>query len=290
MSTPTAEKTAANPPDGPIVAVHVAEDVPADVAASIRDLVDSLGEPIQQWSDDPDVGALVIRSTADFSRVVARGLEAPRPLFTKLPKRKRRVVLQSVATIVETLTETAFLEDIEVNDLAARARVASDTFRLIAKASPDRFEALSDAIAPIVELDPAETSDEDAEAAGRLLVRQLHERVARDSYAVRELAELGLSRQRLGQLRKADRLFAVELPYKRSLLYPRWQFDDAFRPRPEMPELIAAAKAAKLEPIAFHALMTNIEAGDGVSPVDMLKSGQRDVVLSIIAAADEQGA
>jgi hypothetical protein len=243
--------------------------------------------------DEPVVVRLAdgIELRIDFSSgALSRGLEARGSRYTALPKRQRQVVMQSMADVAGTLAETACLGHIEVKDLAARARVASDTFRLIAKASPDKFEALSDAIAPIVELDPAQTSDEDAAAAGRLLVRQLHERIVRQSYSVGELRDLGVQRQRLAQLRKEGRLVGIDLPYKRGLLYPRWQFDASFRPRPEMPELIATAKGAELDPIEFHVLMTNVEAGDGVAPVDLLDSGQHDLVLAIIAAANGHGA
>lgn len=273
---------------------EIAEDVnpkvPPVVTGPIKDLAETLGRTNELWSEDPAIGAHIVQNTAAFTDVVTKGLETPSDVYAKLSKRHRAVVLNSIADIAGTLAEAAFLEDIEVKDLAARAQVASDTFRLITKASPDQLEALSDAIAPIVELDPAQTSDEDAEAAGRVLIRQLHERLVRQSYSVRELAELGPSRQRLSQLRKEGRLFALHLPYKRSLLYPRWQFDGDLRPRPEMPELIAAATAAGLEPVDFQVLMTNVEAGDGTTPVELLDNGRHDVVLRIIAAANAHGA
>lgn len=300
MSADRSEKPPPDAPDGPIVVrladggeIRIDLDVRGDVHPAVPTALTAtfkqLAESVGRWEDDPRLGVKVMQSTADFGDLIVRGLDRPRAHYEKLPKRRRHVVMMSVADIAETLAEAALLENIEVKDLADRARVASDTFRLITKASPDQFEALSDAIAPIVELDPAETSDEDAEAAGRLLMRQLQERIIRQSYSVRELAELGLSRQRLNQLRKDERLFAIQLPYRRSFLYPRWQFDRTFKPKPEMPELIAAAQAAGLEPIDLHVLMTNVEAGDGVSPVELLDNGQHELVMNIIGAANAHG-
>ncbi len=98
-----------------------------------------------------------------------------------------------------------------------------------------------------------------------------------------------MSRQRLKQLRDQDQLFAIEVPFFKGMLYPRWQFELATgKPRQIMPELIKAGRAAGMDAIAFHQTMLSTAAGGGdLSPVDLLEAGEEEAVLRILQAEDE---
>jgi hypothetical protein len=123
-----------------------------------------------------------------------------------------------------------------------------------------------------------------AEARSRIRLEALYRKLIRDSFSVKELGVFRLSRQRLQQLRKDDRLFAVQVPNQKGLLHPRWQFDDANRPRIEMPDLIAAARDGGLDAIGFHQLMVNPEATEDGALVDLLDLGRVQDVLEILRA------
>ena len=68
--------------------------------------------------------------------------------------------------------------------------------------------------------------------------------------------QLGVSRQRLNQLRQEGRLLGVKLPMHREFLYPRWQFGKGARVLPIVPKLIAVAREAGLDGLDLHLLMT----------------------------------
>lgn len=101
---------------------------------------------------------------------------------------------------------------------------------------------------------------------------------------------LGVSRQRLGQLRKEKRLLGLKLPIHREVHYPLWQFGGDGRPLDEMRRLIEAAEHAGLGAVALDALMTNPEAVDagGATAAELLRaadSDAREYVLGVVEAA-----
>jgi hypothetical protein len=107
-----------------------------------------------------------------------------------------------------------------------------------------------------------------------------------------ELQErLGVSRQRLGQLRKEKKLLGLRLPIRREVYYPLWQFDGEGKPLGSMPHLIEAAQEAGVGALALDALMTNpesLDAGDGETPAGLLRSGDpaaEEYILGLVRAA-----
>ena len=108
--------------------------------------------------------------------------------------------------------------------------------------------------------------------------------------------QLGVSRQRLGQLRKEKKLLGVRLPIHREVHYPLWQFGEDGRPLGVMPRLIEAAEDAGMGALALDALMTNpaaMDAGDGEASADLLRSGDpvaEEYVLGVVRAALSGGA
>jgi hypothetical protein len=110
-----------------------------------------------------------------------------------------------------------------------------------------------------------------------------------------ELRErFGVSRQRLGQLRKEKKLLGLGLPIRREVYYPLWQFDGEGKPLGIMPRLIEAAEEAGVSALALDALMTNPEAVDtsGETPAELLRSGDptaQEYVLGLVRAAFSGG-
>lgn len=109
---------------------------------------------------------------------------------------------------------------------------------------------------------------------------------------------LGVSRQRLGQLRKEKKLLGLRLPIHREVYYPLWQFGEDGRPLEVLPQLVEASEEAGMGALALDALMTNPGAvdevvGDGVTAAELLRSGDpeaEEYVLGLVRAALSGGA
>jgi hypothetical protein len=98
---------------------------------------------------------------------------------------------------------------------------------------------------------------------------------------------LGVSRQRLNQLRREGRLLGLKIPIRRELHYPAWQFESDGQPLPVLPQLIEAAREADLDLRDLDALMVSTRAGEGVPLIDRLRAGDLAYVLGIIRAAGQ---
>ena len=138
---------------------------------------------------------------------------------------------------------------------------------------------------------------DELEARNRLRVFARYRGIEERSLSGSGLQEqLGVSRQRLGQLRKEKKLLGVRLPIHREVHYPLWQFGEDGRPLGVMTRLIEAAKEAGMGELALDSLMTNpaaVDAGDGQTPADLLRSGDpeaEEYVLGVVRAALSGGA
>jgi hypothetical protein len=138
---------------------------------------------------------------------------------------------------------------------------------------------------------------DELEVRNKLRVFARYREIEERSLSGSELQErLGVSRQRLGQLRKEKKLLGVRLPIHREIYYPLWQFDEDGRPLGVLPRLIKAAEEAGVGALALDALMTNpaaVDAGDGETPADLLRSGDpeaEEYVLGVVRAALSGGA
>jgi hypothetical protein len=235
--------------------------------------------------DEDTIDAVSAASSGAAIAVLAAS-ERHQPLLLQLSKTRRAPVERAAERLVELLTESAHLRTFTSNELEERAQAAIDAFTVLVRGDAPRLRAVIDALDPVPAEAPAEVDLGEAEARGRLRLQALYQKIIKESESVAELAEWGLSRQRLKQLRDAERLFAIDVPFHKGLLYPSWQFDPAdHRPRAIMPTLIRAAKEADLDAISFHQIMTNPRAGGGTAPCDLLDVGREDLVLGILAAA-----
>jgi hypothetical protein len=95
---------------------------------------------------------------------------------------------------------------------------------------------------------------------------------------------LGISRQRLGQLRAEGRLLGIAVPGQRELYYPAWQFGPDGAPLPALARVIRSAADAELGPETLDAVMVAPGIG-GLSPADRLKVGDEARVLDDVRAA-----
>ena len=118
-----------------------------------------------------------------------------------------------------------------------------------------------------------------------------YERAREACYTVGWLEGHGVSRQRLNQWRRAEKLYGIaDLPGVKGYAYPRWQFTDALRPREWMPRVVDAARSARLDGLTLHRFMTDADAGDGRSPLEAAEAGDVDTAVTLVAAANAQGA
>jgi hypothetical protein len=107
--------------------------------------------------------------------------------------------------------------------------------------------------------------------------------------AGRELrAELGISRQRMQQLRENGRLLGVQPPLASEYWYPRWQFRGG-EAQEVLPRLLAAARERGLSPLGLHLLVTDPDAGIDEMPLAQLLEKRPDDVVAIVAGAGEIG-
>ncbi len=142
-----------------------------------------------------------------------------------------------------------------------------------------------------------DTLDE-LEVRNKLRVFARYREIEERSLPGSELQErLGVSRQRLGQLRKENRLLGVKLPIHREVYYPLWQFGEDGRPLGILPRLIEASGEANMGALALDALITNPAAVDseagGETPAELLRSGDpetEEYVLGLVRAALSGGA
>ncbi|MBX6764584.1 MAG: hypothetical protein K6T51_13195 [Rubrobacteraceae bacterium] len=140
---------------------------------------------------------------------------------------------------------------------------------------------------------------DELEVRNKLRVFARYREIEERSLSGPELRErLGVSRQRLGQLRKEKKLLGVRLPIRREVYYPLWQFGEDGRPLGALPRLIEASEEAGTGALALDALMTNPaavegEAGDGETLADLLRSGDpeaEEYVLGVVRATLSGGA
>jgi len=200
------------------------------------------------------------------------------------PKRIQTIE-RAAGRVIAQLVRQALVRDLSNDQLEEQAQAAVDTFEVLLGGDSRQLEALIDGLEPRLKGDPTKVNLDEARARGRLRLQALYRKIMQDSVTVADLREWGLSRQRVGQLRDEERLFAIKIPHHRELFHPRWQFTADHSLRPMMPTLLRAAKDVRLDAIGFHQLMTGKREG-GRSGVELLDAGREDLALSLITASD----
>jgi hypothetical protein len=173
-----------------------------------------------------------------------------------------------------------------LKEQTSEERLTAAFTAFVRRASADDFAELAALLDRV-----AAGADDDAalDDWGRLRVLTMYEQVRRECHTVGWLEEQGVSRQRVNQWRSAGRLYGIRgVPGVRGFAYPKWQFDATLHPRDDVQPLIAAAEQARLDPLALHLLMTNPDAGNGQTPLDLLERGETALVERLVRAAGSQ--
>jgi hypothetical protein len=104
------------------------------------------------------------------------------------------------------------------------------------------------------------------------------------------LSGLGVSRQRLHQLRQQGRLVAVRSRARRASRYPAWQFTDRGEIVAGLERVLRAAQEAEMGPETLHFFMT--EPSDrlgGNAPGDLLARGEVDRIVEVLRSIGFNG-
>lgn len=204
----------------------------------------------------------------------------------EVPDLSREAMLAVVAHFAGTLLATVGVEVFAAAQLRERATFAAELIEYVLRGDAREYSRLIAALSTLPDEGDAEADLAAAEERSRLRMKGIFLQAIGESFSVAQLREeFGLSRQRLQQLRDARRLFAIDVPYEKGLLYPRWQFDSSGRPRPEMSPLIDAARDSNLDALGFHLLMTG-SRDNGPSGLQMLRDGDADHAVALVRSAD----
>lgn len=130
-------------------------------------------------------------------------------------------------------------------------------------------------------------------------------RLRDESYASADVQKiLGVSRQRLRQLRQSGKLLAISEGKRRSALYPYWQFSsnegsgegsgpDAEPGAPLLhgvDQITAAAREADMSGYVLHFWMVEPKEGlGGKTPAELLAEGDIEAVRRLLAASHPEG-
>jgi len=197
-----------------------------------------------------------------------------------------------VPRLLDPEVEKSFLE-LPRGEREALSGAISGFARVLLGGSSEDIVALENKLRRDQESDS--DSLEELEVRNKLRVFARYRGIEERSLSGTELRErLGVSRQRLGQLRKEERLLGVRLPIRREVYYPLWQFGEDGKPLEAMPRLIEAAEETGLGALALDALMTNPTTVDnGETLVVLLRSGDpeaEEYALGVVRAALSGGA
>jgi hypothetical protein len=241
-------------------------------------------------NEAPGIDDRLLLSLGTASAGTANGIleaAAARPEGHPLKPEDVSYLHDASARIISLMLADAGTVDPMLRQMEERAELAIDLLQTLMRASRQELDALIVALRPSVTVDQGDDFDvRAAESRARLLMKAMFMKVRDESLTVAQIRdELKLSRQRLKQLRDEDRLFAVDIPYQKGLVYPAWQFEASGRPRAAMQPLIRAAREAGLDALGFHLLMTGKREGGRVG-VQLLDDGREELALGLVRAAD----
>jgi hypothetical protein len=264
------------------IKVPVSTDLPATkrklVAKSVQRYSETIGQEAKTLQELPGPALdEALRNAAEAAHAaIAERTQSEAP--PELNARARQAMHETTRAMARIFADLA--EQLSAAQLKEQMRVALDTTRAIVSGRPRVLDALTKVLREAGDLDEA-----GIESLNEAQLLALHNRVRQESRLGKDLRQWGLVRQRLHQLREENRVFAIKIPSERGLLYPEWQFDpETQRERDGVPELITAAKDLEIDPLSFHLLMTNPEAGGGTAPVEMLESGDVESAQAILRA------
>jgi hypothetical protein len=205
-----------------------------------------------------------------------------------LPKKEREPVDERIGRVAdELLGRRKLLLRLETSAFEAFLRVLNEIIRNANSDSPRTTVVLpSELVGEEHEASAAELEKRNAE-----LIHQRWAQAKRESFPSSKLKErLGVTRQRLSQMRQEGKLFGFKTPLDRELYYPAWQFGLDGEPVEEMPLILEAAREAGLDELSLHQFVVNEEATPAGSLASLLRNGKVEYVLQTIRAAGAHGA
>jgi hypothetical protein len=241
--------------------------------------------PIASGEVETSCLPLVGAASAKTVNLLIRALRDNADLRTQFDPQRIEPVRQAFADVFGLLMQNTYHADISNLELAEQAQAAADVFHVLLTGNTRQLDSVISALEPVTDGDPEQIDVEEAASRARLRLHALYRKVLGESMTVAQLKSWGLSRQRLQQLRVLDRLFAIKIPYQRGLVYPSWQFGINREPRRIMPELLKAARHARLDAVGFHQLMVGRRSNQPTG-VEMLDAGRDDRVLALIRGVD----
>jgi hypothetical protein len=116
---------------------------------------------------------------------------------------------------------------------------------------------------------------------------KLQRRLERDALPASWLAErLGIQPARLDAMRRAGELIAVRPSGSREHLFPLWQFDEDWRPRPVVRQLAQTARAKGMNDLRLYEVLNARVGLRGERRVaDLLREGRDDQVIAAVRSA-----
>lgn len=205
------------------------------------------------------------------------------------PRGRKQVVEDFWASLLTDAVEEAKHAE-TLDDLRRWTEASGAVATLLRHSDAAGIARLLDTVQKLTAVDDEQPDAEALERWGRLHVLATLTRVREQSHTVSWLEAHGVSRQRLNQWRRQNRLFGIaDVPRVKGFAYPSWQFTDALRPKPWLPDVLTAADAARLDPLSLHLFMTNPDAGNGRSPLEYAEAGDVDTTVALVTAANAQG-
>jgi ribosomal protein S14 len=183
------------------------------------------------------------------------------------------------ASLVERLAELAVGED---RENFSRLAAALDALEAYEGARPAAGRASEERTARIPEHPVADARLARAQIVLRALMDRA--RLREESFPSGEVAKaLGISRERLRQMRERGKIVGIVGGERRSTLYPYWQFSAKGRILDGVEEVVEAAREAEMDPETLHFFMTepNDRLG-GKEPAELLKDGEAGRVAWVL--------
>ena len=99
-------------------------------------------------------------------------------------------------------------------------------------------------------------------------------------------SRLGVGTQRLDAMRRAGELLGVRRPGGQDYLYPAWQFAPDGTPRPVVPRLVAAGRAAGMTDERLYEVLASRAGISGSGRLtDAIREGRDDYVLGVVRSS-----
>jgi hypothetical protein len=99
-------------------------------------------------------------------------------------------------------------------------------------------------------------------------------------------SRLGVGTQRLDAMRRAGELLGVRRPGGQDYLYPAWQFAPDGKPRPVVPRLVAAGRAAGMSDERLYEVLSSRSGISGSERLaDAVREGRDEYVLGVVRSA-----